>query len=394
MNCTEKSQLSSFDTLHIQSWQTGDKGIEVDYVSGVTNTLNRVSLPWMWLRDHCQCSSCFTATAQRECDVFIGWDNFRWEEIFVDTDTAGLIIRWQDNHKSYFSYDWLGKMLNIENSVAVDERIYWTNDFPSLDYRNVLDTDIGLKQLVESIAQVGVCKVTGATPSQTEAAQLMQRIAYLRQSHFGNLVEINPSSNSGYDQTQIHTEGTFNYDPPGIKLVQCLDKNTSPCELILVDGLALVDRIKREAPQTLHLLQNHRVSYQYLNQDINLIASDSVVTLDRYNRLKRIRYNRKTQRPFAEPYLAKKQAFTAAFEQFEAWIEQESKGRKLSLNPGEMVLWDNWRVLHGGGAMDGTHHLAVCLSNMEDFHSRLRVIQSKSDQRPVPLAREKKGVKP
>ena len=392
MNCAEKSQLSSSSQkVQVQSWQTKNKGIEVDLVSKVTHTLDRITLPWMWLRDHCRCSACLTSTAQRECDVFIGWEKFRWEEVLVDTDIAGLIIQWQDNHRSYFSYDWLWGILHIENSVAVDPRKYWSDDLPSLDYRNVLGTDIGLRQLVEHIAQVGVCKVTGAKPSKAEAAQLIQRIAYLRQSHFGNLVEINPSSNSGYDETHLHTDGAFNYDPPGIKLVQCLDKNTSPCEMIFVDALALVDKMKSEAPQTLSLLQNNPVSYQYLRHDINLITSDPIVTLDSYDRLKRIRYNRKAQLPFSEQDLPKKQAFTTAFKQFESWVEEKSQQRKICLNPGEMVLWNNWRILHGGSAMNGNHHLAMCMANMEDFHSRLRIIQNKSDQRPVPQAREKKG---
>ncbi|NEO96900.1 MAG: DUF971 domain-containing protein, partial [Moorea sp. SIO3G5] len=187
MNCAEKSQLSSSSqNVKVQSWQTSDKGIEVDFVSKFTNNFDRVTLPWMWLRDHCQCSECFTSSAQREYDVFIGWEKFRWEEVVVDNDTAGLIIQWQDNHKSYFSYDWLWGMLNLENSVAVDERKYWSNDLPSLDYRSVIDTDIGLRHLVEHLTKVGVCKVIGAKASKAEAAQLMQRIAYLRQSNWGD----------------------------------------------------------------------------------------------------------------------------------------------------------------------------------------------------------------
>ncbi|NEO80258.1 TauD/TfdA family dioxygenase [Moorena sp. SIO4G3] len=393
MNCAEKYQLSSSSqNVKVQSWQTSDKGIEVDFVSKFTNNFDRVTLPWMWLRDHCQCSECFTSSAQREYDVFIGWEKFRWEEVVVDTDTAGLIIQWQDNHKSYFSYDWLWGMLNLENSVAVDERKYWSDDLPSLDYRSVIDTDIGLRHLVEHLTKVGVCKVIGAKASKAEAAQLMHRIAYLRQSSLGNIIEIKPSINSDYDETHLHTDGAFNYDPPGIKLVQCLDQSTSPWEMIFVDGLALVDRIKSEAPQTLSLLQNNPVSYQYLRQDINLIASDPIVTLDSYDRLKRIRYNPKAQLPVAEQDLLNKQALQAALKQFEAWVEDQSQQRKLSLNSGEMVLWDNWRVLHGGSAMNGNHYLAMCTANMEDFHSRLRVIQNQSYQRPVPQAREKKGV--
>ena len=387
MNSAEKLQLSSSSQkIQVQSWNTSDKGIEVYFIPN----LDAIDFPWMWLRDHCQCSSCFTSTAQREYDAFIGWDKFKWEKVVVDTDSAGFIVQWQDNHTSYFSYHWLWEMLNTENFVPVDERRYWTNDLPIVDYQSVLNTDAGLRHLVEHLAQVGVCKVIGAKPSQAQVAQLMHRISYLRQSIFGDIIEIKPSSHLHYDETHIHTDGAFNYDPPGIKLVQCLEKSTSPCEIIFVDGLGLVDRMKSEAPPTLNLLQNCIVSYQYMSHDINLIASDSIVTLDRHNHLKRIRYNPKIKLPFVEQDAQKKQALQVALKQFDAWLLEESQQRKISLSPGEMVLWDNWRVLHGGSAMDGNHYLSVCMSNMEDFHSRLRVIRTKSDQRPVPQAREKR----
>ena len=378
--------------VQVQSWHANDRGIEVYFDSEVTKNLDRFSFPWMWLRDHCQCNSCFTMTAQRESDIFIEWDRFDWKKVDIETDSAGFIIQWQDGHTSYFTYQWLEKILNLKNVASVDNRKYWSDNLPIVDYQSVIDTDTGLRSLVENLAHFGVCKVIGAVPIKAQAGQLIQRISYLRQSTLGDIVEIKPSSDSRDDQTHLHTDGTFNYDPPGIKLVQSLETNSPACEMVFVDGLAVVEKIKNKSPQTLNSLQNEIASYQYIRQGINLIASEPIVRLDKNCYLQRIRYNPKLRVSFNETDVQKKQVLETAERKFQEYIESESQKLIISLSAGEMVLWDNWRVLHGGSAMNGNHNLAVCIANMEDFHSHLRVIQNKNYQRPIPQPRQKEVV--
>ena len=298
MKILEKDQLS-LEKPQVE-WKATKMGIEVYLFPKETENVDKVCFPWVWLRDHCQCSSCFSSTAQREYDIFIEWDKLKWEEIVVDTDSGGFLIQWGDNHTSYFSYNWLWEMLDIEKLGQVDERRYWSKDFPIVEYENVLNTDAGLMHLLETLAKFGVCKVVGAKPDKEQASQLMHRISYLRQSIFGEIRELKPSSSFEYDETHIHTDGAFNYDPPGIKLIQCLEENYSPCEMIFVDGLALFERMKHEVPQVLALLQNNSVSYQYARDDLNLAASEPIAVLDRQERLKRVRYNPKIAVPLGE----------------------------------------------------------------------------------------------
>ena len=42
--------------------------------------------------------------------------------------------------------------------------------------------------------------------------------------------------------------------------------------------------------------------------------------------------------------------------------------------PGEAILFDNWRVLHGRLAYTGHRHLCGCYVNREDFLSRRRTL--------------------
>ena len=45
---------------------------------------------------------------------------------------------------------------------------------------------------------------------------------------------------------------------------------------------------------------------------------------------------------------------------------------RYTLAPGDMLVFDNWRVLHGRGAFRGKRKMAGAYINREDFESRVR----------------------
>jgi len=46
--------------------------------------------------------------------------------------------------------------------------------------------------------------------------------------------------------------------------------------------------------------------------------------------------------------------------------------RKI-LQPGEMLIFDNWRVMHGRGEFIGKRKMSGCYINREDFESSCRM---------------------
>ena len=68
-------------------------------------------------------------------------------------------------------------------------------------------------------------------------------------------------------------------------------------------------------------------------------------------------------------------AFYQALRVFNRLIEDPDNQLKLRLEPGELVLFDNWRVLHGREAFEGKRQLIGCYFNREDFESRLRLLR-------------------
>ena len=48
---------------------------------------------------------------------------------------------------------------------------------------------------------------------------------------------------------------------------------------------------------------------------------------------------------------------------------------RFTLVPGEVLVIDNWRLLHGRAEFDGERHVCGCYLNREDYESRLRVLR-------------------
>ena len=46
--------------------------------------------------------------------------------------------------------------------------------------------------------------------------------------------------------------------------------------------------------------------------------------------------------------------------------------KTFQLKPGEMLVFDNWRLLHGRGAFQGKRKMAGAYINREDFLSAIR----------------------
>jgi trimethyllysine dioxygenase len=77
------------------------------------------------------------------------------------------------------------------------------------------------------------------------------------------------------------------------------------------------------------------------------------------------------------PFLLPAEEMTAFYGALRAF-EQLANDRRLQwrhvLRPGQVLLFDNWRVLHGRGAYSGHRRLCGGYVNREDVESRLRVL--------------------
>ena len=66
-------------------------------------------------------------------------------------------------------------------------------------------------------------------------------------------------------------------------------------------------------------------------------------------------------------------SFYKAIKVFDTMANQKQYQWRYILKPGELLIFNNWRVMHGRGAFSGIRKMAGCYINKEDFDSCCRI---------------------
>ena len=179
-------------TVHLPDTKMADS-VHVELGTRGGGTV-KTSFHHFWLRDSCQCPQCHSAvTNQRLLDTSSLNIGIRPKELSV-LDRTSLMIRWEDEHCSSFSGDWLLKhSLHTAREEPV-ERVVWGCEIgenpPTLCYHDVMTRDMGLLDLYKNMQVYGFCLVRD-TPLELSANEgLIRHIGMIRHTFFGGLCVI------------------------------------------------------------------------------------------------------------------------------------------------------------------------------------------------------------
>ena len=104
------------------------------------------------------------------------------------------------------------------------------------------------------------------------------------------------------------------------------------------------------------------------------MAKRPVFRLDSAGRLIQVSFNHLDRAPLFLPEF-ELQAFYRAYGAFARLANDRQLQYRRRLEPGSLVLFDNWRLLHARDAYQGYRRLAGAYLNKEDVESRLRVLR-------------------
>ncbi|KAI1390913.1 Trimethyllysine dioxygenase [Hypoxylon trugodes] len=365
--------------------------------------VQRTNLPNLWLRDNCRCNSCVNQdTMQRNFNTF--------DDIPIDVQPSriteiqtGLEIEWsRDHHKSFYPWDFLEFYLyNSERDEEPIEIEYFgaqgpqdtQSDWPpSLKYDDFsTDETKSVGRLTDLIRRRGFAFVTEVPFDTAEPTQkLLEKIAFIRQTHYGGFYDFIPDlslADTAYTNLALgaHTDTTYFTDPAGLQAFHLLShhdptsKNNPEKSLggksLLVDGFHAAKILKEEDSKSFAILTETNLPWHASgNKGITISPDKPYPVLELKpgtDKMHRVRWNNDDRGVLPLGKTSLTQWYDAA-RQWHRILKRESLEYWFQLEPGKVLIFDNWRVLHGRSAFTGVRRICGGYINRDDFISRWR----------------------
>jgi trimethyllysine dioxygenase len=366
--------------MSITELRATDTCLHVSWGDGATS-----AYPWLWLRDHAHdAETMHPVTRQRQLDTAAVPASLRASDVArVDADVH---IVWLDSDESSsvpVAFLHQHRSPRPATIRAAPTSITWDAaviaDAPlRVDYDVVMAGDEGVRQWLSTIAAYGFAIVTATPPTAAATEALIRRVGYIRETIFGGFWEFTADlkqADLAYTKSYLpaHTDGTYSHDAPGLQMLHCLHFDGTGGESTMVDGLKIAELLRATEPALFETLSRVAIPGQYIGDGSHLMAARPVFRHDHTGTLVQVSYNNSDRAPFLLP-ADETTLLYDALRAFDRLANSESMRWSHVLRPGEAMLFDNWRVLHGRAAYTGTRTLCGAYLNHEDFESRLRML--------------------
>ena len=379
----------------IESVECGDRTLTVRWGDG---RLTRIH--YLWLRDNCTCRQCGTTeTGARVLRLIDIPEDVSPERAGVED--GALTIRWRpDGHRSRYEPDWLRQHFWSGESVANARRTWGAEISKNLTRRTcaeVRDSEEERLALVERIHRDGVALLSGVGPSREAFEEAAALIGSIRSYSYEAISDIFVEPEAPIAPTDplaqrlaysgaalsLHVDESFRGTQPGLVLFQCVEADTEGGgESVLVDGFRLSELLEDRMPDAFEVLSRIATTFRRRHEGFDYYTQTPVFTLDASGAVVRFCWAEKSAAPIRAPEHLIESIYAARRALLEL-IHDDSLQARIALRPGDLLIADNYRVMHGRTAYRGRRHLRHCHVDRDEMYSRYRMACHRRGRCPV-----------
>ncbi|MDX1433774.1 MAG: TauD/TfdA family dioxygenase [Gammaproteobacteria bacterium] len=244
-----------------------------------------------------------------------------------------------------------------------------------------LERDEVLGEALGAVLAHGIARLRGVPTEPGTVGRVARRIGPIRETNFGLLFDVRakPDADSNaYTTLELlpHTDLPTREYEPGLQLLHCLENTARGGRAVMVDGLAVAGDIRREAPEHWHALTTIAWNFSNRARDTDYRFRSPIIVLDDRGEVAELRVNNFLRAPLSAPFDVVEAAYAGLLE-LQSRLRDERYRMTFDYRPGDLVVFDNRRVLHGREAFDqsgGARWLQGCYLERDELRSRWRVL--------------------
>ena len=239
-----------------------------------------------------------------------------------------------------------------------------------------LDTADGMYNWLATMLSVGAIIVEQTPNESGQVVRLAERIGFARPTNFGLVFDVQTKpdpNNSAYTAAglELHTDLANWVNPPDFQFLHALANEATGGDSVLADGVSVANTLRAENPDAFAILTTTPVPFRFHDAQDDIRCTAPSIEVDAVGEPTGIRFNNWLRDvdhtagdSFYDAYLA-------------LWgiLRDPTHSVNLRLGAGEVLCFDNRRILHGRTEFDpqsGRRHLQGCYVDREMIESRLR----------------------
>jgi alpha-ketoglutarate-dependent taurine dioxygenase len=228
-----------------------------------------------------------------------------------------------------------------------------------VDASAYLADDRALQAALAQAARFGLAFLSGAGSDPDALERIVARFGFIRETNYGRMFTVRakpqPENLAFTDRAlELHTDNPYRDPCPTLQLLHVVEADDAGGgESLFVDGFAHAEALRARDPEAFALLASQPVGFAYAEASgARLQMRAPVLELDADGAVRAVRVNHRSLVAPALP-AERMEAWYAAYLDYVRALHAPDAAYARRLAAGDVVLFDNRRVLHGRRAVLG-----------------------------------------
>ena len=254
-----------------------------------------VRIPHLWLRHNCDCDQCMVRqTSEKRFQIFAAPAHLKPAEAWVEPDAQAIAIAWPDGHRSRFCAESLrGSMQPPRRQLR-----HWDATFQPqrLDFADFLEDDHAAAAFIARFLAEGAGVLANGPTEPNSLEGLAPRLGPVREVLFERIhnVQVDPAGyNIAHTSEHVppHNDMVSYAWPPTVQALHMLANECSGGNTGIVDGFAVLERLRREQPAQFQVLCAVAVPFRQFDANAETNASAPTIELDAAGDIRTLRFS-------------------------------------------------------------------------------------------------------
>ncbi len=297
-----------------------------------------------------------------------------------------ITLGWEDGHTSVYALLWLKEYDRSLRHGVRPMRLPWmgqpAGNFARCDYQEWVFNPAAREDWLYFVARDGIAFLGNVPLEEDTVLHVAESFGYVRETNYGRNFDVRSvahPNNLAFTNLAlaVHTDNPYRDPVPGFQLLHCLSMAGQGGDSIFVDGMAVAERVRAQDAEAFDILCHTPVLFRFQDAAVDLAAERSLLDMDAHGQFRAIYYNDRSIAPLTlkGPQLKK---YYAAYRQLAELLREPAREVVYRMQPGDLVLFDNTRILHGRTAFSvdagGIRHLEGCYVDADGLYSSLAVL--------------------